>query len=120
MRFRKACAAAGMSFLLVAFLGAVGEACPTCRQGLADGQHANMIRGYFWSIVFMMSMPFLIFASLGSYFYLQVRRARLTRAVALATPGQRSSTTPHTSAGQQRTADVFEASSALSEHTTVA
>jgi len=35
-----------------------------------------MVRGYFWSIVFMMSMPFLIFASLASYFYLQVSRGR--------------------------------------------
>nr|AGC72169.1 hypothetical protein [uncultured bacterium A1Q1_fos_962] len=35
-----------------------------------------MIRGYFWSIIFMMSMPFLIFGSLGAYFYLQVLKAR--------------------------------------------
>lgn len=52
------------------------EACPTCRQGLADGQHDHMIRGYFWSIIFMMSMPFVIFGSLGAYFYLQVLKAR--------------------------------------------
>lgn len=52
------------------------EACPTCRQGLADGQHEHMIRGYFWSIIFMMSMPFVIFGSLGTYFYLQVLKAR--------------------------------------------
>jgi len=36
-----------------------------------------LMRGYFWSILFMMSMPFVIFSSLGSYFYFQVRRARL-------------------------------------------
>ncbi len=65
-----------LAVLLLVFLGSVVEACPTCRQGLADGQHANMVRGYFWSIVFMMSMPFLIFASLASYFYFQVSRVR--------------------------------------------
>jgi len=65
-----------LAVLLLVFLSSAVEACPTCRQGLADGQHASMVRGYFWSIVFMMSMPFLIFASLASYFYIQVSRAR--------------------------------------------
>jgi hypothetical protein len=35
-----------------------------------------MAEGYFWSILFMMSMPFLILGGLGTYFYLQVRAAR--------------------------------------------
>ena len=35
-----------------------------------------MVEGYFWSILFMMSMPFLILGSLGAYFYYQVRQAR--------------------------------------------
>ena len=54
------------------------EACPTCKDGLAgnDPQAANMARGYFWSILFMMSMPFLILAGLSSYFYWEIRRAR--------------------------------------------
>ncbi|MDG2382898.1 MAG: hypothetical protein P8N76_14610 [Pirellulaceae bacterium] len=54
------------------------EACPTCKQGIAEGgDHEQIIRGYFWSILFMMSMPFVIFTSLCSYFYLLVRKARL-------------------------------------------
>ena len=65
------------AFTLVC-LTAAAEACPTCRQGLTDGQHAKMIQGYFWSIVFMMSMPFLIFTGLATYFYLQVSRVRRT------------------------------------------
>ena len=32
--------------------------------------------GYFWSIIFMMSMPFLILTGLSTMFYLDVRRAR--------------------------------------------
>ena len=56
----------------------MADACPTCKDALhTDPAQANLMRGYFWSILFMMSMPFVIFSSLGSYFYFQVRRARL-------------------------------------------
>ena len=55
------------------------QACPTCSQALADGHGGDLVSGYFWSIVFMMSMPFLIVASLGIYFYLQIREARALR-----------------------------------------
>lgn len=52
------------------------EACPTCKDGLAsnDPARANMVRGYFWSILFMMSMPFLIFGGWGIYFYRVMRQ----------------------------------------------
>ncbi len=59
----------------------VALACPTCAEGVAnDPNHANMVRGYFWSIIFMMSMPFLIFTGLCSYFYYEIRRARARQA----------------------------------------
>jgi heme/copper-type cytochrome/quinol oxidase subunit 2 len=52
--------------------------CPTCKDQLAhDPEGANIARGYFWSILFMLSMPPLILTGLGSYFYWEVRRARL-------------------------------------------
>ncbi len=52
-------------------------ACPNCKDAIASGPNSmNLVRGYFWSIVFMMSMPFLILGGLGSYFYFEVRRAR--------------------------------------------
>ncbi|MCA9184766.1 MAG: hypothetical protein R3E01_24400 [Pirellulaceae bacterium] len=55
----------------------VAQACPTCKNGLADsGNGGDLVSGYFWSIVFMMSMPFLILGGLGTYLYLEVRRAR--------------------------------------------
>lgn len=58
-------------------LTAVCQACPTCKEGIADGpNHLNMIRGYFWSIIFMMSMPFMIFGSLAVYFYSMARKNR--------------------------------------------
>ena len=72
-------------FLLVLLLAAavwlmadVALACPTCKDQLAhDPEGANIARGYFWSILFMLSMPPLILTGLGSYFYWEVRRARL-------------------------------------------
>jgi hypothetical protein len=64
-------------------LASACQACPTCKQGIAEGTNqANMLRGYFWSILFMMSMPFLIFGGLGTYFYYQVRQARALQAAA--------------------------------------
>ena len=66
--------AAAMALLLVA---QPALACPTCKDSLSQGPNAgNLVQGYFWSIVFMMSMPFVILGGLGSYFYWEVRKAR--------------------------------------------
>lgn len=55
--------------------------CPTCKEGLAnDPNQLAMARGYQLSILFMMSMPFLIFTGLASYFYYEVRKARAAQA----------------------------------------
>jgi hypothetical protein len=69
-----------MAMLLAALMASVCHACPTCRDAVTEGSHqAGIIRGYFWSILFMMSMPFLIFGSLTGYFYYQVKRARASQ-----------------------------------------
>jgi heme/copper-type cytochrome/quinol oxidase subunit 2 len=69
-----------MMMLLMAAWAIVADtafACPTCKDGIQQGENAaGLVRGYFWSIIFMMSMPFLIFASLSAYFYWLVCRAR--------------------------------------------
>lgn len=63
--------------ILVGSLPSVVLACPTCKQSLAEAtNNPNLVRGYAWSIMFMMSAPFLILAGLGSYFYFEIRRAR--------------------------------------------
>jgi len=70
--------------LLLTFLLSAETAfgCPTCKETLAHGdpETANLMRGYFWSILFMMSMPFLILGGLGSYFYYEVCKARRLQA----------------------------------------
>jgi len=59
-------------------LTAEASACPTCKEAIGEdgGNHANLVQGYFWSIIFMLSVPPMILVGLGSYFYLLVRRAR--------------------------------------------
>ncbi|HEY2411048.1 MAG TPA: hypothetical protein VGI40_02325 [Pirellulaceae bacterium] len=56
---------------------AVASACPTCKDNMAhDPASANLVRGYAYSIIFMLSMPPLIFGSLCAYFYWEVRKAK--------------------------------------------
>ena len=64
-----------IALAMVLCCSVVLEACPTCKEGIADNG-ADMVNGYGWSIVFMMSMPFLIFTSLCSYFYYEILKAR--------------------------------------------
>ena len=70
-------------WLLVLLLLLVGvqvvDACPGCKDALSenDPQHARMVQGYFWSILFMMAMPFTIAGTFGTFFYLEVRRKRM-------------------------------------------
>ena len=64
----------------------VAEACPTCKDGLAENS-MHLVRGYGWSIMFMMSMPFLILGGIATYFYLLVRKANRT-------PSEPPTTTP--------------------------
>ena len=68
--------------ILVVSLPSVVLACPSCKQSLAEAtNNPNLVRGYAWSIMFMMSAPFLILAGLGSYFYFEIRRARARQAL---------------------------------------
>jgi hypothetical protein len=56
----------------------IAAACPTCKDGVAanDPEHAHMVKGYFYSILFMMGMPYLLLTSFGLYMYREVRKAR--------------------------------------------
>jgi hypothetical protein len=67
----------------------LSQACPTCRYAIAERTaQAGIIQGYFWSILFMMSMPFLILGGLSAYFYYQVRRARANATLVARTVGE--------------------------------
>ncbi len=52
-------------------------ACPTCKDALANDPNSQaMARGFFYSILFMMAMPFVIISTFGGAAYLSIRRAR--------------------------------------------
>ena len=64
--------------MLCLSVASLAEACPLCKQALENSETAGAdpVRGYFWSILFMMSMPFLLLGSFSGYMYLAVRKAR--------------------------------------------
>ena len=75
--------------LIVLLLANDVLACPTCKDGLAENDPASAAQaaGYFYSILFMMAMPFLILGTLGSAAYLSIRKAKLQRAESSTTNG---------------------------------
>ena len=65
-----------LALLIVFGAAGIACACPSCKDGLEQGQ-SNQIQAYFWSILFMMSMPFIIyFGGMSSYFYYEVCRTQ--------------------------------------------
>lgn len=72
--------------VIVASTASDALACPTCNDGLAENDPSTqaMAAGYFYSILFMMSMPFLIIGTFGSFAYLSVRKAREQEALSQA------------------------------------
>ena len=55
---------------LTLFLGfsQVAQGCPSCQRALSDGSQGNLAAGIYYSILFMMSMPFAIIGSFGAAF----------------------------------------------------
>jgi len=77
--FRKI-AVVGAALIALVVFAQVALACPTCKDNLAhDPASANLVRGYAYSILFMLSMPPLIFGGLSAYFYWEVRKAKARR-----------------------------------------
>jgi hypothetical protein len=64
--------------LVVLLLADVASACPNCKDGLAanDPHHASIVRGYFYSILLMMGMPFALITCFSLYMYREVLKAR--------------------------------------------
>lgn len=75
------------TLLLVGCLGLLAttgaEACPNCRDSIAGDPTGNgLAQGFYYSILFMVSMPFFILGGLTSYFYYLVRRDMAEKAAA--------------------------------------
>ena len=70
-----------LALMMLTLSAAVATACPTCKDNLAhDPASANLVRGYAYSILFMLSMPPLILGGLSAYFYWEVRKAKARQA----------------------------------------
>lgn len=59
-------------------LAATAQACPGCKEALAssEGAQGDIVSGYFWSILFMMSMPFVILGTFGIVVYRAMKKAQ--------------------------------------------
>jgi hypothetical protein len=70
------------TILVVLLCAAAVEACPNCKEALAanDPEQSGVVRGYFYSILFMMGMPFAFIGCFSVYMYRQVLKARAGRA----------------------------------------
>jgi uncharacterized paraquat-inducible protein A len=66
-----------LALLVALLLAGVASACPTCKDALAeaDPQQKSVAVGYYYSILFMMSMPFAILGGFVGLAYLSIRRA---------------------------------------------
>ncbi|HUY89318.1 MAG TPA: hypothetical protein VMV10_11335 [Pirellulales bacterium] len=73
-RFAQTMAALAACVVLLTW-AAAAEACPMCKTALGSGADAH-INAWGASIVFMLSMPFLLVGSFSLYMYVLVRRAR--------------------------------------------
>ena len=70
--------------LTTALLAGEAMACPNCKQGMSGSDPVSVARasGYFYSILFMMSMPFVIVGTFGGLAYFSIRKAREQQAKA--------------------------------------
>jgi integral membrane sensor domain MASE1 len=68
--------------IVVSIAGDAG-ACPTCKDGVAesDPEGTNVARGYFYSILIMLAMPFTLAGTFGAYVWREMRRQERDRVV---------------------------------------
>jgi uncharacterized membrane protein len=81
---------AAIVLALVLMIATVAAACPTCKEGLAqnDPHGQALAAGYYYSILFMMTTPYVVLATFGSLAYYSIRRARSAQAYTADCPAQ--------------------------------
>ena len=69
-----------LSFAVLLALVAAADAfgCPNCKDSVdtSDPAGLNLARGYFYSILLMLAMPFALAGSFGCYVWREMRRQR--------------------------------------------
>jgi len=70
--------------LLIVAVAAGAEAlgCPNCKDAVntSDPDGLNIARGYFYSILLMLAMPFTLVSSFGAYVWREMRRQKAAAA----------------------------------------
>lgn len=69
----------GLAVALVVLLAAADAlGCPNCKDGVntSDPQGLNIARGYFYSILLMLAMPFTLAGSFAAYVWREMRRQK--------------------------------------------
>ena len=92
----------GLFVLIVSIaVGSDAWGCPTCKDGLqaADSEGANIARGYFYSILLMIAMPFTLAGSFGLYVWREMRRQQHAEGVDTTNIVVPATNAPHVSAG---------------------
>ena len=85
MKFRPLATAC---LLVAALVAAEAFGCPNCKDGIAanDPEGMNLARGYFYSILIMLAMPFTLVGSFGAYVWREMRRQKRAGEVAMHAP----------------------------------
>jgi len=67
---------------VVGLVAADALGCPNCKDAVntSDPDGLNMARGYFYSILLMLAMPFTLVGSFGCYVWREMRRQERNRA----------------------------------------
>lgn len=78
-RFPPALAFAAVVLCVIVAGEALG--CPTCKDGVAesDPEGMNVARGYFYSILIMLAMPFTLAGTFGAYVWREMRKQERQR-----------------------------------------
>lgn len=75
--------AVGIALACAILACAASEAlgCPNCKDAVntSDPEGLNLARGYFYSILLMLAMPFTLAGSFGCYVWREMRRQRQDR-----------------------------------------
>lgn len=105
-----------LAVALVVLAAAPALACPNCKEAVADGSGSGagdpVARGYYWSILLMMSMPLVLGAGVAGMIYYQYGRGP---AVAQTEPGAATDAGAQTGAEATLVSDVGAVGSAPTE-----
>ena len=61
---------------LIGLMAAEAFGCPNCKDGFStsDPEAVNVARGYFYSILLMLAMPFTLAGTFGAYVWREMRK----------------------------------------------